>query len=806
MSCMNSCRLNKKHLSLAIMSALAVGCSDSGSTNNQSNDPQPTTYTIRAIDGYLQNAEVYGGENCTELLGVTDSNGELSIDVQYRSSTLCVEAIPNLTFDTGRKSLVENAFSLKAPANSDVVTPMTDLVAEQMEQDETLTLEEAQQNVIVAVSPDPDSPVSEDILFGDYTQEDSTEAEAVELLAETLVDAETNSTQDLTIEEKLQVTESVSNDIVSEIDDNGHLPEHYAPIVDDSGNVISNYKPEQNPDYTSYPTIQQYEVLPGTPAILDTVYVDGWFIDQNNDALTYSVDAEFNGKRVGKTPLTGETPTENTIYLNENNEVVGALVEAGTYTIYVYASDSKTKSLPVTYQAISTTPNRAPVIVEAVKSQIQLELTGLDMYANEPLQEDVSVEGLFDDPDGDTLTYEVEHQTNANIKVENSELAFSGAFNSDDVGTQSVTITAFDGLNEHVDASFSFTVLPAKVVNHPPYYSPDEYHFLQMQMNNWDLTEGEEVTYSLDVKKLFSDPDGDALQYIVESTLDYDKGTLHKTDFQSHISDDLVITFSGKLPRSGDGESLGVVASDSLEERLATFAFPTIKPNDSEIIENTLQNFLIDSDLDEYLASMNSTLFDDDGGVEVFEADYHYDTDGISLDGNKMCMDEACSTYDEFLYVGQDNNLAIGYTATSHKDLLIWSHDDIDHNVTPFQSIPDSLQQGTWYSIMDDAGSSTTPDMMVLIQDHDANEWSEDGVETYPFDADFNPDGTVQYTYTIDDTESFYETCKVLSVEADLIALSCEWLHDGNGGLKQGYRLMTQDAELMKKLLLAPQS
>lgn len=804
MSYTNSCRLNKKHLSLAIMSALIVGCSDSGSATSQPSNPQPATYTIKAIDGYLQNAHVYGGENCTELLGLTDSNGELSIEDKYRSSVLCVEAVAGITFDTGRQSLVEDTFSLKAPASSDVVTPMTDLVVEQMEQDETLTLEEAQQNVVVAVSPDPDTPVSEEILFGDYTQEDSVEADAVELLAETLVDTETKSSKDLTIEEKLQITESVSDNIVSEIEDKGELPEHYAPVVDDDGGVTSNYKPVQNPDYPSFPTVQEYEVLPGTPATLDTVYVGDWFIDENNDTLIYSVDAELNGKRVGKTPLTGETPTENTIYLNESNEIVGALVEAGTYTIYVYASDSKTKSLPVTYQAIATTPNRAPVLVEDVQNQVQLTLTEQEMYANEAVQEAISIEGLFDDPDGDALTYEVDHQTNAKLKVENNELVFSGAFNGDDVGTQTITITAFDGLNEHVDASFSFTVLPAKVVNHPPQYSTDEYHVLQAQMNNWDLTEGEEVTYSLDVKNLFSDLDGDALLYMVESTLHYEKGTLNKTAFQSHISDDLMITFSGKLPRSGDDETLAVIASDSLEERMAPFTFPTIKPNDNEIIENTLQNFLIDSDLDEYLASMNSTLFNDDGGVEIFDASYHYNTDGIWLDGNKMCMDETCNTYDEFLYVGQENNLAIGYTATSHKDRLIWSHDDIRHDIFPSQIVPDALHSGTWYSIMDDSGSSTTPDMMVLMQDHDNSEWSEGGEETYPFNVVYNLDRTIEYTYTVDETESFNETCKVLSVEADLIAMSCEWLHDGNGPLKQGYRLMTQDVELMQKLVLAP--
>ena len=60
----------------------------------------------------------------------------------------------------------------------------------------------------------------------------------------------------------------------------------------------------------------------------------------------------------------------------------------------------------------------------------------------------------------------------------------------------------------------------------------------------------------------------------------------------------------------------------------------------------------------------------------------------------------------------------------------------------------------------------------------------------------YNDDNTTLYTFG-----SFEETCKVLSSDEKLIAMSYQWMHDGGDGLKTNYRLFTQDQALASKLL-----
>jgi len=246
---------------IAATSLGLVGCSDDDSAPSPS--PSPSSYTITAIDGYLYKADVYAGDDCltkSNKLGVTDQNGELQIDSKYQDKQICVVAVDGQTIDMGRGALVQASFELKAPAGYDIVSPMTNLVAEQV--DAGVAEEQAKQNVVAAVSPD-ESPIDEDLLFGDYVADDSTQAQAIELIAETLVDAETaDGNQAMSIDNKLVATEQLSDDIVDEISsNNGDLPESYAPVivVDDSGTptLTENHKPEQVAGFDA-PITQEY--------------------------------------------------------------------------------------------------------------------------------------------------------------------------------------------------------------------------------------------------------------------------------------------------------------------------------------------------------------------------------------------------------------------------------------------------------------------------------------------------------------------------------------------------------------------
>ena len=114
-----------------------------------------------------------------------------------------------------------------------------------------------------------------------------------------------------------------------------------------------------------------------------------------------------------------------------------------------------------------------------------------------------SVEGLFNDPDGDALTYSA---TSSNPGVVTASM--SGSVISVEAvaeGTATVTLTATDPDGASASLSVQFTVL-----------ARNESPVVTDTIPPQNLTEGDTVT--LDVAGNFSDPDSDELTFTVEST------------------------------------------------------------------------------------------------------------------------------------------------------------------------------------------------------------------------------------------------------------------------------------------------
>ena len=151
-------------LSLTI-AALLGGCgsSDSGDKTTDPVTPTPVAkhLDVRAVDGYLQNAQVWLDTNGDYALtegeptAITDSTGKASLDVtnienpgQYR---VLVKAIVGQTSDVGDGTAtpkpVTKTFTMAAPAGVSTVTPLTTLVVQQMTANTGMTQEQAAQEV-----------------------------------------------------------------------------------------------------------------------------------------------------------------------------------------------------------------------------------------------------------------------------------------------------------------------------------------------------------------------------------------------------------------------------------------------------------------------------------------------------------------------------------------------------------------------------------------------------------------------------------------------------------------------------------
>ncbi|WP_318433177.1 lipocalin-like domain-containing protein [Photobacterium leiognathi] len=319
-------------LSLVAASLLATltltGCNDDSSTTTA-----PETKTITAIDGYLVSAKVSVDTNndnqCDKELGKTIANGKFDLPKQYESNKLCIDAIAKETQDEDR-GLVVKEFSLHAPAGSDVVTPLTNLVAQSMAKDSDLSLEDAQTKVIETLNNGGLS-ISKEDAFGDYVANKNNEGKAL-VSSQLLVIAESlTDHNDKTLEQQLTITQELSNEVqnktVEELND-------FAPTITvDSETGTVTVKPNQRPQIVDNASIKSQTIKQGES--IAPIALTNLFSDDTSAEIKYSLES-INA-------------SINTLSI-QNNEIVGSINVAGTFSFQVFATDEdNARSKPITF-------------------------------------------------------------------------------------------------------------------------------------------------------------------------------------------------------------------------------------------------------------------------------------------------------------------------------------------------------------------------------------------------------------------------------------------------------------------------
>jgi len=210
------------------------------------------------------------------------------------------------------------------------------------------------------------------------------------------------------------------------------------------------------------------------PEIMD---VSGKFSDADGHTLTYT--AESSDITIATASASG-------------NPVTITPVAVGATTITVTAKDlgglAATQEISVT---VLPQPNRKPILVGSIAPQ-QLEV-GKAAGA-------VEVSGKFSDPDGDTLSYEVESSNTAIVVA--SMLNSAVILTPVKGGTVTITVTA-----EDPDGLSAEQIFDASVSNRPPVQTGI--------IGNRRLLVGETATVivSNEFRSKFRDPDGDTLTY-----------------------------------------------------------------------------------------------------------------------------------------------------------------------------------------------------------------------------------------------------------------------------------------------------
>lgn len=557
---------NVSLLAVAISIALSGCGSDLSSTNTQGTQATPKkNMTITAIDGYLSNAIVKGGEKCTKTLGNTNGQGKLVVDGKYQAQAICIEAVKGQTIDLSRGP-IEKDFTLSAPAGYTTVSPITTLVSEQMRKG--LTESEARKEVVDSLKDLQinNKPMSEDIIFGDFIKDKSEFSNAVELIAETLVDTESKTS--LTIEEKLEATEKVSALIAKEMKGNaGKLPQDYALNINKDKNGIQsegNYKPLEKEGRELLTKDQKAYLIPenSDSVNINAIDISDWFEDKDGDTLTYSVEARLDNETV-KTVTIAKGATE----------ITGTFNKAGTYVFYVFAYDGKVRSEPIKFNVVVTAENKAPEIKSDVKDRVQGDLAKLKIEANKAISEDISIDLAHLFTDKDELTYTVEHDLHGKIEIEDKKLTISGTFNKDDVGDKKFSISANDGVNQKVTQKFTIKIKPATVVNHKPVVNNDDKESIQQEIDGLSLKQGQAINKSIDISSLFSDNDNDDLNYKVGNTL---------ADLTTKIENSNLVISGTPTEAADSGKTITITANDGKENSEGVvFTLPKVEEADN---------------------------------------------------------------------------------------------------------------------------------------------------------------------------------------------------------------------------------
>ncbi|OED94280.1 putative Ig domain-containing protein [Vibrio breoganii] len=426
----------KKYSFIALsIAAVLAGCGDDDSSNTPSdNTPAPAdTFTVTAIDGYLQNAEIYADRNDngiaeqSELIGRTDDKGTLEVPSTDQIYSLIVKTIAGETIDSSR-GMVVDTFELAAPAGFDVISPMTDLVSSKIEANPDLSIEEAKAEVVEKISGDSLTVGAEDI-FGDYISNADSDiaAQAINAIGEALVDLKKQGS-DAKIESILSVVEQIA-DLLEELIEDDENIEDFAPIIelpeDESGDVI--VEPNNRPTVIS--SIAEQRLLQSES--IEPISVEGLFDDQDGDVLTYQFSTQ-NGLSLD--PL--------------DNLIKGTPELAGEFIYYITATDEHgLVSDTVSFKVVVTTPNSAPVVDNVILSTTQAEVSDWVLTEGEAVSNlTIELAGLFIDED--ELEFIVELTNVSGLTTNDSNGFISIVGTPTQPGQEGILkITATDGIN-----------------------------------------------------------------------------------------------------------------------------------------------------------------------------------------------------------------------------------------------------------------------------------------------------------------------------------------------------------------------
>ena len=307
-------KLNKISLALGLASAVVLtGCGGGSSSSSDSNSSGSSTYSVTAIDGYLNGALVWLDidgdfeQDDNEPSATSGAGGVANLDVSNVTNpsqyAVVVKAIPGQTVDEDNGP-VETGYVMSAPAGETDVTPLSTLVHVILEQttDDDATEEEIEQAKEDAVQQVADDlGIDADDVLGDFIEDDLDDAA---FAAETIVE-----------QNVLPDDEEDLGDAADGTDDS---------LLESADSVSSSIKTVNDSDPEDYDTIdvETDSDSDGVPDILDAFDNDpNEQYDLDGDGTGDNADTDDDGDTYLDTQ--DEFPTDGTEWADADKDNIG---------------------------------------------------------------------------------------------------------------------------------------------------------------------------------------------------------------------------------------------------------------------------------------------------------------------------------------------------------------------------------------------------------------------------------------------------------------------------------------------------
>ncbi|CAH0529303.1 acid phosphatase [Vibrio hippocampi] len=361
-----------KKMSL-LATSVVVALSGCGSDNGSDSDPSVSNY-ITGFDGYLHNAVVFIDKdadgvwdaNSDTFLGLTDIQGRVDIGDTTVDGTLALQTLipggdaqqdlidldPELysgvyTVDQdlpGQPLSTELVF--RAPQSSDVISPITDLVAIEMHNDASLTEEEAISVVNKSLNDgveDEDFDPYVDFVSG--ADEDPAMHKVAQILSETKADDPVAYQQDGKATAMADEAKQVVDDIVENNPEDLDDPSYVVIVDGDTNSGIETPSYKTIVDHAIYETVQdKFDDLElehgqvGSSDYLLTADITSLFSDKDVDNIDLSLISIDQSQLADSNVQVVYNPSNGALNLGVSPS--DSIAKAGDFAIVVTLADS----------------------------------------------------------------------------------------------------------------------------------------------------------------------------------------------------------------------------------------------------------------------------------------------------------------------------------------------------------------------------------------------------------------------------------------------------------------------------------